>query len=185
MIQLKEINNAVYAANESLVHLGQAEVRYLKDRVMQSERKRIRICTHKNGDALLQEMFIAVARESYIRPSKHVHKEESMHVIEGLANLVFFDETGHITKAIEMGDRSSGRSFYCRTPESIYHTLLIHSDLLVYHESTQGPFRRTDTFFPSWAPDERDGIAVRAYLERLSVEVDRFQHSKNIFGIPK
>lgn len=179
MIQLKKISNAVYLASDAIVYVGPAEVRYLKDRVMQSERKRIRICVHKSEEDPLQEMFIVASRESYIQPSKHVHKAESMHVIEGSADLIIFDETGRIAEVIEMGDPLSGRPFFFRTPESAYHSMLIRSELLVYHESTQGPFRRNDTVFPPWAPDEHDPAAVRAYLAKLSADAAQFQQLKN------
>ena len=46
-------------------------------------------------------MFIALSDETYIRPHKHLNKSESLHVLEGSADVVFFDEKGKITKIID------------------------------------------------------------------------------------
>lgn len=120
-------------------------------------------------------MLIVASSESYIRPSKHLGKDESTHIVEGAADLVFFDENGAVTQVVPLGDLSSGRRFYCRIPAALYHALLIRSPLLVFHEATHGPFQKSDTVFPSWAPAEEDSAAVQEYMASLGREVERFR----------
>ncbi|MBC8232339.1 cupin fold metalloprotein, WbuC family [bacterium] len=168
MMQTKEISKEVFYADEPLVNVGGQDIEFLKARVGNTERKRIRLCAHKDVEDNLHEMFIVLSEETYIRPHKHLSKAESLHIVEGDADAVFFDERGSITHVITLGDYSSGRRFYYRVDVPVYHTLLIRSDPFIFHETTQGPFRRSDTAFPLWAPEESDVVAAREYMERLA-----------------
>jgi cupin fold WbuC family metalloprotein len=176
--QATAISPDVYVAEDRIVQVGQSDVEFLKEQVHRSERKRVRLCAHKDLEDRLQEMVIVFAAGTYIRPSRHINKEESVHIVEGLADFVFFDETGRITEVIPLGDYASARQFYCRTPESMYHTMLVRSDVLVVQETTQGPFRRSDTLFAPWAPEDHDTAAVGKYIMRLAIEVDEFLRRK-------
>jgi cupin fold WbuC family metalloprotein len=123
-------------------------------------------------------MIIAFTKDSYVRPSKHLDKEESIHVLEGEGSFVFFDETGEITFVVPVGGETSGRQMYVRTPKSTYHTLLIKSDRFIVHETTQGPFKREDTVFAKWAPEDGASIEVEKYLKELADRVEKFRISK-------
>ena len=92
MARSKAINDAVYVAEEPIVHMSRNDAEFLKATVRQNERRRVRLCTHKDIKDRLQEMLIAFDRRSYIRPSKHINKEESMHIVEGIADFILFDE---------------------------------------------------------------------------------------------
>ncbi|MBN9414779.1 MAG: WbuC family cupin fold metalloprotein [Candidatus Eremiobacteraeota bacterium] len=118
-----------------------------------SSRKRYRLCAHQSSDSV-HEMIICMDRDTYIRPHLHLDQSESMHIVEGLASLVFFDPQGRIDKKIQLGPYGSGRVFYHRTGESVYHTLVIESPCLVVHETTAGPHRPEKTVYASWAPEE-------------------------------
>lgn len=119
-------------------------------------------------------MFIVHKKGAYIRPHKHLSKSESLHVMEGTAYLVVFDDKGEITEIIEMGDFSSGNNFYYRMSGPYYHTLLIKSDYFVFHETTNGPFNRSDTVFAPWAAAEDNSIAVGEFMNNLEVYIKRF-----------
>ena len=178
MIRAKAISADVYVADEPIVKVGRSAVQFLKERVLESGRKRVRLCAHKDIADRLQEMIIVFGKSSYIRPSRHIGKEESVHIIEGVAEFVFLDGDGRVTDAIPLGAFNSGREFYCRTPESVYHTLIIRSDIFVVQETTQGPFRRSDTTFASWAPEDSDAMAVGRYMTQLTGTVDEFLRLK-------
>ena len=168
MMRAREINKEVFYADEPLVNVGRQDIEFLKARVGDTEHKRIRLCAHKDVEDDLHEMFIVLSKETYIRPAKHLGKAESLHVVEGRADAVFFDEAGSITDVITLGDYSSGHRFYYRVAEPTYHTLLIRSDHFIFHETTRGPFRRADTVFAPWAPEGKDVVAAREYIERLA-----------------
>ena len=133
-----------------------------------SPRKRYRLCAHQSEDSV-HEMIICLDRDTYIRPHLHLDQTESMHVVEGLAQLVFFDEQGRITSKIPLGPYGSDRIFYHRTGESVYHTLVIESPCLVVHETTSGPHRPEKTVYASWAPEEATPEAS-SFLRKLREE---------------
>ena len=170
-MQMKQIDKEVFYADEPLVNVGRWDIEFLKARVGDTEHKRIRLCAHEDVEDDLHEMFIVLSKETYIRPAKHLGKAESLHVVEGRADAVFFDEAGSITQVIPLGDYSSGHRFYYRIDEPVYHTLLIRSDTFIFHETTRGPFRRADTVFAPWAPEKSDVAAIGEYMERLARRV--------------
>ena len=175
MKHLESINLEVYVTREKICSISGAEIDFLKDKVSQTERKRIRLCTHKYLEDKLHEMFIVLSKETYIRPHKHVNRIESLHVIEGRARAVFFDEMGSIIQVIPLGDLSSELQFYCRIDEAVYHTILVDSEYFVFHESVEGPFCKSNTVFSSWAPDESDCILHQEYICNLNKAVHSFR----------
>jgi cupin fold WbuC family metalloprotein len=171
MTPSRRINNEVYIAEEKLVKVDCAQMNLLKSQAATNPRHRVRLCAHKTPEDRLHEMLIVLTNDVYIRPHKHVNKTESFHVIEGTAIVIFFDENGGIVEVIHIGAVASGKPFYFRNDDDRYHTQLITSDCLVFHETTNGPFNRADTIFAPWSPEEDDVVAVRAYVEKLKQQV--------------
>ena len=136
-------------------------------------RQRARLSSHRDVSDRVHEMMIVHTRETYVRPHKHPGKSESLHVIEGVVDVVIFDESGQPSRVLAMGDLASGRPFYYRIDDPLYHTLLIRSEVLVFHETTSGPFNRAETVFAPWAPEEGDVEGVRQFIERVEEAVRR------------
>lgn len=129
--------------------------------------KSVRICLHDSPDAALHEMLIAHKKDNYVKPHKHLNKSESFHIIEGEMDVFIFDMSGEIIRKIQMGDYKSGKSFCYRLSRSEYHTVLPKTKYVVFHEVTNGPFKREDTVFGKWAPDEEEVEAVNSFILRL------------------
>ena len=164
-------NSEVLYAKDAITKVDQSDVNYFKQLSSNNLRNRVRLCTHLSPDNSLHEMIIVHGCEAYVRPHMHPGKSESTHIIEGIADVVVFDNTGGIDSIIRMGDYSSGRNFYYRMAAPIFHTLIIRSDVLVFHEVTNGPFNRKDTVFAPWAPADDDSAAVSAFMSELSEKV--------------
>ena len=171
MTPLTKLNDEVLVASSPLVQLGRADIEALKQRALGNPRRRIRICAHPDTADRLHEMLIVHTRGAYVRPHKHLQKSESVHIIEGEVNVVFFDDAGAVAEVVRMGDYGSGRKFYYRIGGPRYHTLLITSEFLVFHEVTNGPFRREDTVFAPWAPEEADAAACAAFQQRVAATI--------------
>jgi cupin fold WbuC family metalloprotein len=167
MTGFKAINDEVLIAETPIVQVSRQQMDHLKAQAMRNPRHRVRLCAHKDSQDRLHEMLIVLTKEVYIRPHKHLQKAESFHVIEGSAVVVFFDDQGGIEEVIRIGDFASGKQFYFRNDDPRYHTQLITSDFLVFHETTNGPFNRADTIFAPWAPEEADVAGCRAYIDQL------------------
>ena len=117
-------------------------------------------------------MLIVHGKSTYVHPHKHPGKSESTHIIEGLVDIILFDDDGRIDRVIEMGDYASGKIFYYRIATPIFHTLIIRSDILVFHETTNGPFNKESTIFAPWAPEEADSTSVSHFLSNLNERVN-------------
>ncbi|MBN1817475.1 MAG: WbuC family cupin fold metalloprotein [Sedimentisphaerales bacterium] len=159
----------VLYASEPIVTVGRSEVEHLKELAATSPRGRIRLCMHPSTDHPLHEMLIVHPKGAYVRPHKHSHKAEAVLVLEGQVDVIVFQDDGSIRKATRL-DRA-GETFYHRINESSYHTLIIQSEMLVFHEITSGPFVRTDTIFAPWSPEEEE-IEIARYMDNLQRQTE-------------
>ena len=164
-------NTEVMYSIDKIERINKNNIEEFKLLSSKNPRKKIRLCVHHNKNELIHEMLIVHERGVYIRPHKHLGKIESTHIIEGIVDVVIFDDYGNIEDVIRMGDYASGNIFYYRLAASLYHTLIIRSDILVFHETTNGPFNRIDTVFPSWAPLEKNEQCVFNYMNQLTQEI--------------
>jgi len=171
MSRMKQISPEVFVAEDRIVKVDHAVLQEIKSQAAHNPRRRARLCVHKDVQDRLHEMLIVMARDIYIRPHKHPGKTESFHVIDGSADVVFFDSEGSIEEVIRIGNAASGKLFYIRSDEARYHTQMVTSEFLVVHEITNGPFNRAETLFAPWAPEETDVAAAAAYWEDLKRHV--------------
>ena len=167
-------NKEVLYPDEKLVRVSRGDIQTLVAQAETNERKRMRLCAHHDVQDPLHEMIIVHARDTYVRPHKHIQKSESFHVIEGRVDVIMFDDDGTIMDCISMGDYASGLEFYYRNEEPIFHTLIIRSDILVFHEATNGPFNPNDTNFALWAPDGKDPLAAVSYMGQVDRALQQF-----------
>jgi cupin fold WbuC family metalloprotein len=172
-MNLRRINDEVFVVEEPIVRLGGEAVTFMKEQALRNPRGRARICAHKSDSELLHEMIIALSATSYIRPHKHVGKCESFHIIEGEVDIAVLDNEGSVIDVVELGAPGSGRNFYYRIPEHVFHTLLIRTEVLVVHEVTMGPFERERTVLADFAPAEDERDRVRQYLDYIRGEAAR------------
>jgi cupin fold WbuC family metalloprotein len=170
-------NSEVLYSKDSITTATKSDIELFKQLSSQNSRKRIRLCAHNNPSDRLHEMLIVHERDAYVRPHKHQGKTESTHIIEGMVDVVIFDDNGQISRIIPMGDYDSGRIFYYRLTIPVFHTLIIHSDVLVFHETTNGPFNCGDTIFAPWSPEESDADSVRIFISDLHEKIRLFHNS--------
>src|ERR1700742_3115028 len=164
---LRAQNPEVYYSNAAIVTADDDVIAELKRIAAQNPRLRSRLCTHPDPSSGLHEMLIVHHREAYVRPHKHFGKPESFHVIEGTARVVIFEHDGSIRDVLEMAPYGHGKLCYYRMPDDVFHSILITSEWLVFHETTAGPFDPSRTAFPDWAPDGSDPVAVRSYVMKI------------------
>lgn len=175
MLQTKAFNSEVLYPDEEYVIVSALDVAVLKQMTIANPRKRIRLCAHPTVENSLHEMLILHTNETYVRPHKHLNKSESLHVVEGQADVVFFDEVGLIQKVVSLGPYAEGGMFYYRIEQPWFHTLVIYSDIFIFHEVTNGPFDVTQTVFPSWAPENDDLTGQAVFLDKLSEQIHLFR----------
>ena len=167
---LRAENPEVYYSDDGLVTADDATIAELKRIAAANPRLRSRLCTHPDPSSGLHEMLIVHHRQAYVRPHKHLGKPESFHLMEGTARVVIFEDDGNIRDVLEMAPYGQGKLCYYRMPDEVFHTILITSEWLVFHETTAGPFDPSHTAFPDWAPDAKDAAAAVNYMAQLASE---------------
>jgi cupin fold WbuC family metalloprotein len=113
-------------------------------------------------------------RGTYIRPHRHLDppKSESFLVLEGIADVVLFDDDGAITARHQLGDQPDaespeGRLWGIDIPPGVWHTVLARTKRVVCFEVKPGPWvAASDKEFATWAPAENDPGAP-AYCNAL------------------
>ena len=170
-----KFNREVFFAADEVVTVSRGDLDLVRDAADGSDRHRARVCAHQNPEDALHEMIVVLKRNAYMIPDKHLVKVESYHVIEGVADVILYDADGEITDVVRIGDYASGLPFYFRVRSpNFYHSLIIRSEALVYHETATGPFRKSDTVIPPWAPAETDDAGKTAYMREIERRVDEF-----------
>jgi cupin fold WbuC family metalloprotein len=164
---LAEVAPGIFYMQGSLIVADQSMIDFLKAAALRTPSRRARLCAHPSADAAQHDMLIVSLCDTYVAPHRHFVKSESMLVIEGLAEAIIFDEAGDVTRRVPMGPASSARTFFYRMPERIFHSLSIETEMLVFVESTKGPFRPEDSENASWAPIHTDVPAGRRYIQSL------------------
>jgi cupin fold WbuC family metalloprotein len=174
-ISLRAENAEVYYSDAAIVTADDGVIAELKRIAAQNPRLRSRLCTHPDPSSGLHEMLIVHHREAYVRPHKHLAKPESFHVIEGTARVVIFEDDGNIRDVLDVAPDGQGKLCYYRMPDQVFHSILITSEWLVFHETTAGPFDPSRTAFPDWAPDGSDAEAVNRYTENVGALAAKHQ----------
>jgi cupin fold WbuC family metalloprotein len=82
-------------------------------------------------------------------------------------DVFIFNDSGEIIQKIEMGNYDSRKSFCYRLSSAKYHTVLPKTKFVVFHEVTNGPFRREETIFSAWAPQVCEIDAVKSFINKL------------------
>ena len=155
----------VYYSTEGILDIGDEWLSRLKGAALASPLRRSRLRLHKGNDDAVQEMIIALCRDVLFRPHRHVKKSESFHIIEGELAVIVFDESGTVLKSIHMGPPHTGRRFYYRLAEAVWHAILPLDEFVVFHETTDGPYDPNEPAqFAPWAPAESE--ALRHFLHK-------------------
>ena len=132
MATWRSVGEEVLYSDQGTVLVDGAAVAELKRLAAGTRRRRMRLCAHPDPEAPVHDMIIVHGRDVYVRPHRHPAKAESLHVIEGLAQALFFDEYGRIDEIVALGPAGSDRHFFYRLPPGRFHALVIESDWFVF-----------------------------------------------------
>jgi cupin fold WbuC family metalloprotein len=166
-MKMEQVSKEAFYSSQEITEVSNSTIDFLRGKVDDSPRQRVRLCLHDNIGNPLHEMAIILGRGSYIRPHKHKGKTESFHIIEGKLSVVFFNDQGGVEKVIRMGSYNSGLTFFYRLATSCFHAVIPESEYVIFHESTNGPFNPEDTEYAKWAPPEAEEKDAREYVNTL------------------
>lgn len=163
-LALRQETPEVFYAPPGEVCWHAAHLLFVKSQGASVPRMRARICAHESPTSVQHQMLIAHHESCYVRPHAHVNKEESLLVLEGEADGLLFSSAGELERVIKLTPTGGAGTFFMQVPPGRVHALWITSPWFVFLETTRGPFRREDTFFPSWSPPDADAGPFREQL---------------------
>ena len=160
----------VYVCTDEIIGLEEDALSAVTRMAETSPKKRARICAHKDNTAAIQEMIIVIRAGSYVAPHRHQNKCESFHLIDGHADIVVFEDNGDIRKVIRF---ARAHAFYYRLEAALFHTIIVRSDRIAFHEVTNGPFVANATEYAPFAPREGEA-GIGAYQARLDRQISEW-----------
>jgi cupin fold WbuC family metalloprotein len=177
-MQIRRISDEVFYAGGGIVTFGARDLDFLKSQAERNPRKRARLCTHIDVSDRLHEMLIINLRETYVRPHKNTDKPKSFQILEGLMDVIVFDDLGVVRSVTSLGSYDSGLPCYFRLHETCYHTLRTLSNVVAFQETTIGPFQPGDTVFAPWAPGDDKPAECADFLKRMDSAVAQMKPLK-------
>lgn len=155
------MQNVFHNADDIAV-IGSDWIDRLKGIALTSPLKRARICLHRSDEDCVHEMIIALARDCLFPPHRHVAKNELFHMIEGRLGVVIFNDDGSTRRSFVLAPPGQQGSIAYRLGVSAFHAVLPLDDVVVYHETTNGPFVPGEAIIARWAP--ADPVALEKFL---------------------
>jgi len=131
------------------VLLDQETITQLKHSAETAPIKRARVCLHQHHEDKIQEMVIALCRGTKVRVHRHPGRSESFHVVEGILEVLFFDDAGKELERLVLGEPSSGYPFLYRLNTSLWHSVVPVTEIAIVHETVAGPFSTESSEFLS------------------------------------
>lgn len=164
---------AVFRNIGPMIEVDDSTIDMLIEAAGSEPKRRARLNLHNSDDDLIHEMIIAFRKDSLNIPHRHVGKSESMHVMRGRVVVVFFDDEGTPTRRVTLGRNPLQTKWGPSTPSvfrmaaPLWHTVIPLDDVVVVHETTNGPFIAGNNMeIPPWAPQENE---LAAWVEGLRV----------------
>lgn len=165
MNRLEKITSEVYYARTRIGTFSNNDVDFLIESAKLSPRNRCRICFHNDTSNELHEMLVAYLQRTYVRPNKHLRKSESLQIVKGAAEFVFFEDNGDLIEKVQLDADGKNGAVYLRVPPFVFHTIFITTPEIVIFEATPGPFDPTDTVYAEWSPEEDNNKAIQLFRD--------------------
>mgnify|MGYP003679403728 CR=1 FL=1 len=146
---------------------GAADFDLLCHQASDNERLRLHKNIHSDYGDPCQRLFIAMQPGSYVPPHRHSNpaKSETFVVLQGRIGLIFFDDTGQMRSAVEVGP--SANFVLCDIPPGVWHTAISLETDSVFLEVKPGPFCPiSPTDLAPWAPSSGT-VGTGEYLNSL------------------
>lgn len=124
-MKTRRLTADVFVTEEEIIRVDRSILDMLREAASHTPLKRVRFNAHKGDGAVVQEMILAVAKDSYIAPHKHPGKSESFHIIEGELDVVLFEDNGQMREVVHLGNIGSGKPFYYRVAQAWFHAVVI------------------------------------------------------------
>lgn len=141
----------LYVNDNHMLKIDREYVAYLKRLAQKDKTRKCTMCLHNDVRTGVHEMINVYPKGTYVRPHSHPFKTETKIIIEGMLQVIIFNENGKIVDKFVM---EKDGIFTFRLDKGIIHTNIPLTDV-VFHEVVEGPYTgKDDSVFPQWALEE-------------------------------
>lgn len=154
--------------NMDEISLRAGDFEELKRHALKEPLRRSRFCLHTDNQQMVHEMIIAQCNDTYNPPHRHSGKPKSFHMIEGKMKVILFDDAGNVTRSFIMAPPGQGEVAIFRLNKPCYFTVVPLDEVVIVHETVQGPFDPVKKDNAPWAPDQHDIEAGLAFLHAIA-----------------
>lgn len=120
---------------------------------------------HEDLSDPVQRLFIAACPNSYFRPHRHLGKSEFAIVLQGLFDILIFDDKGVVRERTSVGPETGILGL--EIPADHCHTWIPKAPRSVFFEVKQGPYDPAGSLvFAPWAPEE-GSVQVKEFQAKL------------------
>lgn len=147
LVQDRSAKSEAYYSRSPAPVITDSVVAALKTRLAQTGGGSVRICLHEGPDSAFHEMVIAHKKGGVFKPHKHLAKDESYHMIDGVLRIEIYDEPGKLVETVRLGAFGTGLPFWIRIRPGVWHATVPETDFAVFHEARPGPFKGGDSIF--------------------------------------
>lgn len=147
LVQDPTAKSEAYYSRSRAPLIDHAVIGALKDRLAASGGSTVRICLHEGPDAAFHEMAVVHKKGGVFKQHKHLAKDESYHMIDGILRIEIFDEPGLLVETFRLGGAGTGLPFWVRIRPGVWHATIPETDFAVFHEARPGPFKGGDSIF--------------------------------------
>ena len=153
--------------NSDILFVNHEMIEEIKYEALQSSRHIARLLMHLSHEDTVQEMLIAMGKNCVVTPNSSIGKSESLQIIEGRLLLVIFDKDGNVVKQEEMAPVGNNCASIYRLNSTPWHTMIPLTEMVVVHETLQGPFESSSEPLPNWIPS--DNNSMKKFIQELLV----------------
>ncbi len=147
-------NTCIIQSEDAIAVVDAAGIRRMRDLAQESPDGRARLCLHHALSEPVQEMIMALTSANCYPVHRHRDKAESYHILDGDLAILIFGDDGQVSRRELLSATVSGAAKALRISPMIWHAVIALSPIVVFHETTSGPFRPGQSETASFCPED-------------------------------
>lgn len=143
----------IIQSEDAVAVIDDATIRRMRDLAATSPDGRARLCLHHALSDPVQEMILALTSANCYPAHRHREKAESYHILDGELGILIFDDEGRVRQRQLLSGSASGAGRAMRIAPMIWHAVIALSPVVVFHETTSGPFQPGQSEVAGFCPE--------------------------------
>jgi cupin fold WbuC family metalloprotein len=159
-----------------MIEISNGDLSALVAHAQNADRRRHNLNIHSSPNDPINRLLNAVEPGSYVRPHRHPDKVETLVAVAGRFELLFFDDSGRLSRRSALGGNGAVLIEY---PTNTWHSLIALESASVFFEVKAGPYLpvKPEDYLPGWPLEQSPGVALALdWLHRAAVG-DTFPHT--------